>query len=187
MNRLYFVLMVCLVFFGCKNQNKWQHKAIIRAISFEASSSKIKETQQKIQGLSLHDANLTLCLELGSQNLSSFLLTANPESMTKYECEFNEANYIVIAQRFPFGKSLVQYKDISDILVIKTNSVWEGSFKYNIKNAFVGKCLYEMIKKDEDFIVSKLVIKHRKSSRIKDGFCVFSGGAAAGIKTENTD
>lgn len=179
--------MVCLVSYGCRNQNKWQKKAIIKAISFEASASKIKETQQKIQGLSLYDANLTLCSELGGQNLSSFLLTVNPENMIKYECEFNEANYIVINQRFPFGKSLVQYKDISEIVIIKTNSVWEGSFKYNVKSAFVGKCLYEMIKKNEGFIVSKLVIKHKKSSRINDGFCVLSGGATAGTKAENPD
>ncbi len=173
MNNISFILVICLTCFGCKINENSNKDAFVQAISFEATPKEIQKYYKMIKTISVHEIQTLTYNELGTNNLSSFLITVNPNKMKEYECEFNADNYIVVDHRLPFGKSLVQYKDLSDITMIKTNSMWIGSFKYNVKNAFIGECFYELKKVNDSFVITKLMVKKKMTSDMKDGYCIF--------------
>ncbi len=148
--------------------------AIARAISFSAPSPKIALVSEELMTASGGDDQVALIETLGTNNLSSFLMTISDTYSEKYEIETDVPLLaFVFGQRTLSGLSAVLLDDIVEHhLITSTLDSVTGHFVIEIPKCLRMRCVYAAHRDDETWVVHRLVVSRKDSLKIEEGLDV---------------
>ena len=175
MASFFVALILPMMFFcNCGNDESGKIKEVLKqAVSFNASSRTIREISALLENCP-YDEKLIIAQEgFGTNNLSYFLLANNINTFTNFHIHATSSFAFIMKQRLPFGKSLVSFKDITSLNIVKKPYGFDGDFTFDAKGVIGGKCLFEMEYEGNTLIMKKLAIAHKTLPGIKNSFFVF--------------
>ncbi len=154
-----FILIVVLAGVGCSARKSPLETALEHAVSFEAQPNRIRNAFAEFPGKPQSEAVDYLLSELGSNNLSSFMLTCPLDKNKGFEFGF-EFDPIKVSRRCRVqGKSLVEFTDLSNISSIVVSGVIKGRFDFNVNEvSLIGVCEFEAVTTTEGVAVQRLAI-----------------------------
>jgi hypothetical protein len=165
-NAIYVFLLFFGVFHSFGAEKEEFENALKKAIQFSATPETIKEAALKMETQMRPAIVKYLKSKLGTNNLSSFILTMSPLDREDHKIEaLSNKNPIPIAIKImKQGKSLVQLEDLIDLKWKKSNdNEMQGSFTYYKKDFYKIKCLFKGKKSNKKWEITKLSIPPTKA------------------------
>jgi hypothetical protein len=148
--------------------------AIGKAISFEATSQTIAQVSEELMTAAGGEKRAALFRTLGTNNLSSFLMTVTGPNTKQYEIEQDVSLFaFVAAQRALAGRSAVLLDDITEHHVIRSEPTRiGGQFLIDIPKSLRTRCVYTAHQEGNSWAVRRLVIARRHFHTPDEGLTV---------------
>lgn len=159
-------LGIILVGLGCSAEKSGLEDALKQAVSFDGGARQIRKTFIEFSEQSHTEATNSLLSELGSNNLSSFLLVHPIDELSSvYKIDF-VYDPIKVSQKCSFhGKSLVEFNDITNLVYTSISGKLTGSFDINASDVnLFGTCEFEAVVSSDKVYIQRLTIPPRTRS-----------------------
>lgn len=167
------ILIACSILAGCSSPNRSLEQALKQAIAFEAEPKQIKKVFSEFAEIGQEERTSSMYHLLGSNNLSSFLLTCPLDQLSDYMIDFAFDPVKVSRKCAVNGQSLIEYQDVTNLITISVSDEISGSFDIHAKDVQIyGTCEFQACIVNDSVKIMKLEIPAKKGLDIKP-FVVF--------------